>query len=285
MLVFKTSTVSDRPGLEKLKRDPLLSKDNGGVRFIFDAGFPFSYPGGAPTNGALVKDVAEIADGSFVLFPGQVVGFNGNGFDFSTLTPSEPLDADNYVNGGANSWNGIFEHQEYLVCIYIRLPSAADWQVPSIMPFFASSNIGYGSEADPVTICFSNLKRFEARRQTGINSQEPITLEPNPDHYGKVCQVAFWRNANGIGFRIKGEQSVAKRTAAAGVMNTANFSACRPKFGSPPPYTTGTTTGSQSTRKFRLYRGFLENLKLSSRDPEAVLDADWARTVDRNVFS
>jgi hypothetical protein len=40
-----------------------------------------------------------------------------------------------------------------------------------------------------------------------------------------------------------------------------------------------------NARKFRIYRSFIEALQLSGRDPEAVLDADWARTVARNVFS
>ena len=285
MLVFKTSAVSNRAGLETLKRDPLLSNDNGGVRFVFDAGFPFSYAGGAPANGAVVKDVAEVADGAFVLASGQHVAFNGNGFDFSTLTATGPTDADNYVNGGAQGWSGIFASQEYLVCVYLRLPTADDWLATSIIPFFSSSDNGYTSEADPVLGCFSALQRFEFRRQTAINVQSSITVTPNADHYGQVCQVAFWRNASGIGARVKGAASTKLTTAVAGAMNTADFSACRPKFGCPPPFTTGATGGAMTTRNFRMYRGFLENLHLSGRDPVAVLDADYTRTAARGVFS
>lgn len=285
MLVFKTSSVSARPGLSTLKRDPLLSGDKGGVRFVFDAGFSFSYPGGPPSNGSIVRDVAEVADGEFVLASGQSVGFKGNGFDFSTLTATGPTDADNYVNGGVGSWNGIFPKQEFLVCVYMRLPTEADWQAASIIPFFASSDIGYVSEPDPILGCFTALKRFEFRRQTGLNAHSPVTVTPNADHYGQVCQVAFWRNATGIGARVRGASSTKLTTAAAGALNTADFSTCRPKFGSPPPFTSGATSGAVTTRNFRLYRGFLENLNLSGRDPVAVLDADYARTAARNAFS
>lgn len=285
MLVFKTSAVSARPGLQTLKRDPLLSDDKGGVRFVFDAGFAFSYAGGAPANGSVVRDVAEVADGEFVLAAGQSVGFKGNGFDFSTLTATGPVDADNYVNGGAKGWDGIFEKQEFLVCVYMRLPTEADWLAASIIPFFSSSDIGYASEPDPVLGCFTALKRFEFRRQTGINAQSPVTVTPNADHYGQVCQVAFWRNAAGIGARVRGALSTKLTTAAAGALNTANFSACRPKFGCPPPFTNGSTSGATTTRNFRLYRGFLENLSLSGRDPIEVLDADHARTIARSIFS
>jgi hypothetical protein len=40
-----------------------------------------------------------------------------------------------------------------------------------------------------------------------------------------------------------------------------------------------------NARKFRIYRGFIEALQLSGRNPDTVLDADWDRTVSRNVFS
>lgn len=285
MLVFKTSTASDRPGLQLLRRDPLLSGDNGGVRFLFDAAFKYSYSGGAPVNGVEIKDVAEVADGTFVLATGQTIAFNGNGFDFSTMTATGNTDVDNYVNGGANAWSGIFANQEFLVCTYMKLPTEADWLAESFIPFFASSDAGYSTTADPVTGCFSALKRFEFRRQTAINSHVPTTVQPNSGHYGQVCQVAFWRNSLGMFARIKGASGTAITNAAAGALNAADFSSCRPKFGSPPPFTSGATPGGAATRKFRLYRGFLENLHLSGRDPVAVLDADWSRVYARNVFS
>ena len=46
-----------------------------------------------------------------------------------------------------------------------------------------------------------------------------------------------------------------------------------------------TFDGITGAVKWRYYRSFIENLTTSGRDPATVLDADYARTVARGVFS
>lgn len=291
MLVIQSPSISTRPGLQKLRRDPLLSGDNDGVRFLFDAAFPWCYAGGAPANGALVRDIAEKADGQFVLSSGQTVGFSGNGFDFSTLTIAENAVGDeNHVKAPASVWADIAAQQYFLFCIYVKMPVESDFNTSSgIYPFFASSNsdAGFQSVADPLTVAQryqSGLKRIDFRRQTGINAASQLTVDPT-NHYGKFCQIAYWRNASGAGARVKSSGGTTSTTGAVGDNNSENISACEPRFGSVAPFTFYAGEAHRKARNYRLYRGFIENLARSGRDPQAVLDADYDRTVARGVFT
>lgn len=288
MLVFKTSSISDNPNLETLKRDQLLSGDNTGVRFLFDSAFGFSYAGGAPANGVKVGDVAEHADGSFVLSSGQAVAYNGNGFDLSTLTGITGYTSQAHVLAPGGVWSGIAAAQQFIVCAYLRLPAEVDWNTESsILTFFASSlsGNGYGAVADPLTIGFrAAAKSISFRRQTAVGAQIELTCVPD-GHYGKLAQVAFWRNAAGTGARIKSAGGLTQAVGVAGALNVADIAACQPRFGNSIPFNSANLTGHRAGRKYRLFRGFVENLAVSGRDPVAVLDADYARTIARGVFS
>lgn len=289
MLVFRTSSISNNPNLETLKRDQLLAGDNAGVRFLFDTAFGFSYAGGAPANGAKIGDVAEHADGSFVLSNEQAVGYNGNGFDLSTLTGTTLETSIAHVLAPVSIWSGIAEAQQFMVCAYMRLPSEEDWNSEaSILAFFSSSLVGtgYNSAPDPLTFSFrgTTAKSISFRRQTAVGAQVELTCVP-AGHYGQVAQVAFWRNAAGIGARIKSVGGLTQSTGAVGALNVADITTCRPRFGCSTPFASYNLAGHVSGRKYRLYRGFIENLAVSERDPVAVLDADYARTIARGVFS
>lgn len=288
MLVFRTSSISNNPSLETLKRDQLLAGDNAGVRFLFDTAFGFSYAGGAPANGAKIGDVTEHADGSFVLSNGQAVGYNGHGFDLSTLTGITSDTSQAHVLAPGGIWSGIADAQQFMVCSYLRLPLEVDWNSEaSILAFFASSlnGNGYGAAADPLTIGFrAAAKSISFRRQTAVGVQVELTCAPD-GHYGQVAQVAFWRNTAGIGARIKSVGGLTQVIGAAGVLNVADVAACQPRFGNAVAFNYANLAGHQSGRKYHLYRGFIENLALSGRDPVAVLDADYERTIARGVFS
>lgn len=288
MLVMRVDGQFTDNTLETLERDPLLSGDNDGVRFLFDAAFPFSYSGGAPTNGKAVNDVAEHNNGSFVLAGGETVAFNGNGFDLSAMTAVTGR-SDAHVIAPAAVWADIQAQQRFMVCAYMRLPSEADWNVEaSILPFFASSSgasSGYNTVPDPITLLFSVTgKSLRSRRQTAIGTQNELSVTPT-GNYGQVCQVAYWRNDAGVGLRIRGEAATQLATGAVGADNTADCSACQPRWGSVYPFTNYALASHQTGRKYRMYRGFIENLHRSGRDPVAVLDADYARTMSRGVFS
>lgn len=276
-------------------RDALLTGANGGVLFLFDTAFGFSYPGGAlagraaagaPANGAVVADISEHANGSFVKAATQTVGYAGGGFDFSTLAATVSAgNTDNHVKAPAAVWADIYANQEYMVVLYMRLPSLADWNAnASILPFFASSAAGYSSEADPLTLDFQLAPNIQARRQTAVGAQTLLEISP-ATHYGRHAQVAFWRNAAGTGLRVKSAAGVSLSTAAAGAVNAANFSACQPRFGTVTPFTDFASASHRTCRNFRLYRGFIENLHTSTRDPVTALDADWERVQARIAAS
>jgi hypothetical protein len=292
MLVIKSSTVSTREGLETLRRDALLSGDSGGVRFLFDLAFPFSYAGGAPANGAAINDVAENSNGSFQLAATQAVGFNGNGFDFSTLTTTTNTTYDeNNVIAPASVWADIDAVQRFLWCMYVRIPSESDFNSSvTLYPIFASSSHadGYSSVADPLTVAqrySASTKQVSFRRQTAVGAQSELTCAA-AGHYGQVAQLAFWRNAAGVGGRIKSAGGTTTATNVSGSDNSADFSACQPRFGTVQPFTAYASEALHRTaRNFRMYRGFIENLDTSGRNPVTVLDADYERTIARGVFS
>ncbi|MFN4238548.1 MAG: hypothetical protein ACK4FZ_15150 [Vogesella sp.] len=288
MLVLKVDGSFSDAALPTLRRDPLLYGAGDGVRFLFDAAFPFSYAGGVPTNGVAIKDVAERSNGSFVLAAGETVGFNGNGFDFALMTAVSGQ-SPSHVLAPASVWADIAAQQYFLLCMYMRLPAQADWNAEaSILPFFASSNNsnGYNAVADPITVAFSTgSKSIGFRRQTAVGAQVDTGVIPAAGHYGQVVQVAYWRNAAGVGARIKGSAGAILTTGAVGAANAADITACQPRFGSVQPFTNYAMATHRTCRKYRMYRGFIENLARSGRDPVAVLDADYERTAARGVFA
>lgn len=274
--------------LPVLKRDGLLVDDNDGVRFLWDAGFPFSYAGGVPINGVAIGDVAEHGDGTFVLGAGETVGFAGNGFDLSAMT-SVVASVEAQVKGPASVWADIQADQEFLICSYMRLPIEADWNVAaSLLPFFASStgaSSGYVTVPDPITMSFrATAKSFSFRRQTAINAMTELTMAA-AGHYGLFAQVAYWRTAAGIGASVKSSFGITSATAAVGADNAADCSGCNPRFGSVYPFTAYSLAEHRASRKYKIHRGFIENLARSGRNPSDVLDADWIRTIARGTFS
>lgn len=276
--------------LATLERDSLLSGDSGGVRFLFDAEFPFCYVGGAPADGAVITDIAENANGSFVKNATQTIAFNGNGFDFSTMTASagDMSLSRNNVSGPASVWADIDAYQHFLWCAYMRIPTLSNWNTNAvILPFFASSigaATGYQGTADPLTMIFHSTPSIQARRQTSVGVATTMSASPTL-HYDLVSQVAFWRNATDCGLRVKSAGGTTLVTAASGSDNSADISSAVPQWGSVNPFTSYTLSEHRTGRNYRMYRGFIENLHTSSRDPVEVLDADYSRTIGRAVFS
>lgn len=281
-------------------RDPALTGSNGGVRFLFDTAFGFSYPSGAqatrldpaaPADGAVVADIAEKANGTFAKAATQTIGYAGGGFDFSTMTTSvvagnaERL---NHVKGPSTVWAGIQAAQQYLVTTWIKLPTLADWNATAtIFPIFASAVSGYQTEPDPVLIVLRTGGELEARRQTAINAQTPLLLTAAnmAPHYGLLAQVAFWRTATATALQVRTTAGTVSISGAQGALNAADCSACTPRWGIPGPFTAFDQASHRTSRNFRLYRGGIENLALSGRDPVAVLAADWTATQARIAAS
>lgn len=286
-LVLKIPTTSTASGLSALRRDALLDGDNSGVRFAFDLAFPWCYAGGAPANGALVKDTAEISSGSVVLASGQTINAAGGGFDFSAITAAlsylavpAAAAADIYSQTGGN--------QYFLATAYVKLPAQADWDATgSIAPFFTWGT-GANDYSSAATLCVMAQMTggvLSGRRQTAIGAASQLSLTVPVADYGQVAQIAIWRNATEFAIRLKTALNTTKVTAASGAANSADFSATVGKFGIGQGFAHNTISGSTTYQKWRLYRGWVENLVRSGRDPETVLNADWSRTVSRGVYS
>lgn len=145
---------------------------------------------------------------------------------------------------------------------------------------FATTNvmIGYGGGSNSII----------ARRQTSVNNYIGLSASPGAiNAYGQLTQVAMWRTADEFGLRLKTVDGQNGQTAAAGAKDTADFSTAVGAFGVPKGFwtTAGLTADELDAVKFRLHRGFVENLARSGRDPVDVLDADWARQINRAVFN
>ncbi len=289
--VFKNPVGAGDTSLSTLNRDSYINGSATGINFLFDTTFPFSYPGGnyvgrsaagAPANGALITDIAERGNGSFVK-DAATMTYAGGGFDFSALSSSNSC----FSSGTSSTLSNIFASQYYMIFMYIKLPTLANWNTSgSVSPFFTSTLSYYVVDVDIGIFCFTNSPALQFRRQTAVGAQTPITIDGSSTpsalsvHYGLMAQVAFWRNASGTGIRVKSSGGTSLVTAASGSSNSANFSATTPRFG---PATN--PFGSNMGRQYRIYRGGIENLAISGRDPVTVLDADWARVQTRITAS
>lgn len=302
MLVLKSTSNSSNTSLPVLRRDKVLSTPTptaDGVRFLFDTAYSYSF-GGTPSNGAIVTNIQDTGSvlGGYLRVPsGNTLSMGGNGIDFDGLTKKDCA-----VVGPSNALASIWAaaNQYFMVVSYVKLPTQANWMASSgILPFFATG-LGvedYTDTADILTIGLTNASggTISARRQTVIGTIDTAaTITPVAASYGQVAQVAFWRNAT--------EQRMQLRTAAGGIQlsssiavgsnNSSNFSAMSPRWGMYVGGFQGALDADVSAnaqiypaRNSRLYRGWVEDLSASGRNPQTVLDADWSRTVARGVFS
>ncbi|MGR3479351.1 hypothetical protein [Salipiger marinus] len=279
-------------------RDPLLSGlPAGACRFLFDLDFSWCYPGGAltgrppasaPTNGQPIYDIAGRADGYYPAPSSPLEpkpSYAGGGFDFSACTRN-PIG----VKGPSDAWDTIHaaDTAHFLVCGYYRMPSQADWK-PSggFQQMFSSAaaNGFYISQPDPLIITqISGVLR--AVRQRALGSIDQLNLTPSTAHYGAMCQVAYWRNSDGQGFRMKSADAEVSTTAPAGAESTVDYAGIRPTWGDAREAANGPySTEDAAASNFRSYRGWLEDLTLSARNPLAVLNADWVRVQARIAAS
>lgn len=288
--------VSTDATLSTLLRDPLLAAPNSGVRFLMDTAFGFSYPGGpfvgrpaaaAPANNAPIYDVAELANGSFVLPGGTgAMAYAGGGFDFSGVT-ARGVYAQIPASVAADIWNAFGGNsQRWLMCCYLKLPLLADWSTTGgICGFmsFAAANSSVGNP-DIATVGSVNGGQVQVVRQRTGGVLVNTSVIPTANHYGAMCQLATWRTqAGGL--------SISLRSAAGGLLtannagsnedNPIDFSARTGQFGVGTAYWPTPIGGGANVVKFRMYRAFVENLARSGRDPAAVLDADWQRVQAR----
>lgn len=267
-----------------LRRDRLLEGDNNGVRYLWDLASRFCYDGLTPANAKPVVDIAERANGQVTIASGQNVGFAGNGLDFSTLTSASTGSFLRIpASVAADIWGNGTDAQHWLVAMYLRLPLLADWNptaaIVAMLAFSDASN-GFTSDADLVTMGQSantSPGTLTVRRQTAVGTVSLLTITPAAGDYGGLAQFAAWRTASGIAARLRTANGTILQTGAAGANNSANFAAKTGKAGHGPSFVPSNIVAA----RWRLYRGWVENLRTSGRDPATVLDADWARVSSR----
>lgn len=278
-----TDTNAPQPGIS----DPLLIGAGGGVATLFDLAAVTSWPKqAAPVNGDTIYDLTDDTHAKVLsaVVTTTAPTWAGSGFDYSAVGAAN---RPNVVQGPAGSLTAIkaLAASYFMTVGYFKLPARADWNTSgSIAPMFSTGDVstGYSTEADMLTISQNagsggNPTGLVAARQTAIGTvvQTLLSDAQMTDHYGKVAQVAFWRNAAGVGFRVQSSAGSVLTTGTVGAENAADFGAKRPKWGMPLPFGGGNRNG------FRVYRGWVENLAVSLRDPATVLAADWARAASR----
>jgi len=291
-LVLKSTVASTASGLRKLRRDMGLldggtspGPDLGGVKFAFDLAFSYSWPTlAAPSSSQTVLDTAEVGNGSMNIAASQTVTYAGGGFDFTAMT-LDPCE----VVGPSGCLSSIYSGLQYfLVSGWYKFPISGDWNTnAALMAMFTATSVanGYTAEADLLTIAQNNTPYLTFRRQTnGGSTTDQINLSPAL-HYGNVAQVAFWRNAAGQGARIKSPGGTTNGTLAVGSANTGNFSAKQPRWGICGSFSDLTLAPHLNASNMRLYRGHVEDLQISGRDPVTVLDANYAAVTARAAFS
>lgn len=281
--LIRTKSPTTDPNARPLVRDALLDGAGGGVSFLHDWTHAFQGAIAAPQDSDVVKDIGETNDGAFAITAGQAVGFSGGGVDFSPLTDGNA--AIDIPAAVAADIHGSGQH--FLLCLYLRLPLQAEWPPSGLVPFAAwtDTSLGYaGGEIDLLTMGMMESGAgvvLSARRQTAggtVVDSHSILAAP---HFGLVGQLAFWRNATGQGLRFRSAAGTNISTAAAGADNTGDFSGKTGHIGVPDSLWNMAAPGHVDASNFRMYRGFMENLQSSGRDPVTVLDADYARNIER----
>lgn len=297
------SPVAAPAGAAKPLRDQLLAGHNDGVRFLFDLDFSWCYPGGAssgrpaagaPAAGQAIHDIAERANGSYLRQGSTpVANYAGGGFDFSPITKN-PFG----VKGPTDAWDTIHSapNRYFLWVGYYRLPSEADFNSSNsnIDLFGNTPNNGtYITNIDPLALFQiqpASQKLLVIRRQIAVGASPAnaslLELAPTSDHFGTMCQIAYWRNESGQGFRVKSVDSELVSTASVGAETALDFSGLGPVWGVPiTPDNGPLEAGYLNATNYRLYRGWLEDLGMSGRNPLAVLNADWQRVQSRIAAS
>lgn len=298
------SPIPAPPGTEPKYPDSILTGIADKCRFLFDLDFSYCYPGGLrkgrpaqgnPTNDQVIYDLGRRANGRHVfntVFEAPRTAYAGGGFDFSAVT-HRPFG----VQGPADAWDTMYAaNNDYFLWFgYYRLPISSDWlRVSGVAAMFQSTpNTGfYVSNPDPLTVTTTTISagnpRLAFHRQTAVGTVVTTLLTPTEAHYGKTCQIAFWRNASGIGCHmipLDDEAASVATTGAVGPENSANYSALRPCWGASGGANNNMVTDDRDATNYRLYRGGLFDLTGVVETPQSILLADRTRVRERIAVS
>lgn len=276
--------VTDPTGLIQLNRDQLLDDDNDGVLFLFDLAREYTWDGSTPTDGETVGDISESGDGNWAVESGAIITIAGNGMDLvsnevgKTACIQAPATVSSALYGGGNS------DQFWMACMYVKLPSSGNWwSSGTIGPLLKFASDNYTNGAEHFMVGLANIPGVQIRRGLSSGAVEILTLSGGATitpHQGQVTQVLAYRTASGTFLRLRSSGGTTSTSAAAAADNNQNFSALRAQFGSGGGAWTLYGAGAP-----RIYRGWIEDLAVSGRNPLTVADADYTRTIARGVFS
>jgi hypothetical protein len=100
--------------------------------------------------------------------------------------------------------------------------------------------------------------------------------------FGEIVQLSCRSGANGKVLRLRSATVDRSVSMASNVPSTMNFSAVRPVFGAGGGGAVLSNVAAMT--KVRFYRGFVENLGVTLRNADVVLNEDWERTMGREVY-
>jgi hypothetical protein len=282
MLVIRLPTAFTDTSLPELAADDVLVGDNDGVRFLFDLARTDCWSG-APVDAGVINDLSGSGNAAWNREVGSAASIAGNGLDLTANTVNMTSCLYLPASLSASLYGGGASSQFWLACLYVKLPTAPNWWsaggVGALLKF-AADNYTVGPEHFMVAV--SNAPSIQLRRglSTGTVEQILLTGANVTVHQGLFTQIIAYRTAAGLFIRCKSSGGTTSGSVVPAANNSQNFSALRCQVGS------GTGTWNlYGTGAPRIYRGWIEDLAVSARDPVVVADADYTRTVARGVFT
>lgn len=292
--------------------EPIMAGRTRFFRYLVDATYARSYPGGspvgrpaagAPADGAVIYDSCNLADGHFRKAAGQAVSYAGGGFELKNVTARgcymeapASVNADLFAAAPAGS-DRVGESQAWAECAYFIMPDPRLWTgiSPTVLyPILSSVVDGasyYGSSAERAWVGIKQDGTMEATFQQSIGATlnthfKSITLGlvNTLPHVGRLTQLLVYRKRDGtIGVRIKSSAGTYSPATSTATANTEDYSARTAKLG-----ITGSTFWPASgldidASPFRVFRHWIGNLSRQELDVIELADEDYADVVAVNA--
>ena len=261
-VTFFSDMASTRTDLPQIKTDELIPDNGNGVDLV-DLSHPFSLRTNSISNGAPVYNLRNDGTYAGLLIPSTVqASLNNGGLQLNTET------APNYAGLviAGSPLSDIFADQQFIACAYLDIPDENNFPTSNTRIFSDSTNITFGAITVMLGRAANNNPQIVGQRLTGSGgaTQQRIIGLPT-GAYGKKAQVAVYRTATEWGFTIIFDGgSRLNSTTAAGNLCTYDWSGRDLLIGL-----------CANIWKAKVYRGFVENLKVTKRDPISVLNQDW----------
>ncbi|MBS7538231.1 hypothetical protein [Ancylobacter lacus] len=274
----------------KLWAHPTWKGIGSGPLMGFDfAHAPFYPRQGTPVQGDLLVDIARKSNGVFQIPTAQAntPRFVGGGIEWSGLASTAQGTVGVETGSGAALDIATGGNQYFLLCLYVRLPDTTAWPLVngSITPWIDFSTPGISStyQNSPSLIAIgpwpnASNRRVAFIRQTtaaGAAVTSYVLLPTYPA--GEFAQIAYYRTASGATVHVRtASTGILGGTDVVGAENALDLTNVVAKIGPRSAFSNLATSSIKTLYAgMRQYTIFIENLRLTGRDPAAVLDADW----------